>query len=137
LTLDPRDERGETLVEIIISIAIMGIAFVALLGGMLTAASMSGRHRTQSEGVTQLVNAVEQVKRAPYDASCAPSLTYPVTLDNGWAAPTEVVKYWDGSSYQDICYDDIGAGYASQQVQVTVTSPDGLFTYTETVVKRA
>jgi type II secretory pathway pseudopilin PulG len=130
---DDRD-RGETLVEVIIAIAIMGIAFVAILGGMLTAASMSGRHRTQSEGITQLVNAVEQVKQAPFDPSCAAN-PYAVTLDPGWNV-VETIEYWNGTTYQPSCYDTVGASFLSQQVKITITSADGQVSLSQTVAKR-
>jgi type II secretory pathway pseudopilin PulG len=134
--LTPADDpdSGETLVEVIIAIAIMGIAFVAILGGMLTAATMSGRHRAQSEGITQLANAVEEVKQAGYNDSCT-SNPYPVTVDAGWTV-AETLLYWNGTDYQGTCYDNVGASFLSQQVTVKITSADGLVELSQTVAKR-
>jgi fibronectin type 3 domain-containing protein/type II secretory pathway pseudopilin PulG len=49
------DERGETLVEVLVTIAIVGMSVVALLGALLTSTSASATHRSQTtlNGVLQ------------------------------------------------------------------------------------
>ena len=42
------DERGETLVEMLLAVAIMGIAAVALMAGLTTSVLMSDIHRKQA-----------------------------------------------------------------------------------------
>ena len=119
--VDGRGEGGETLIEIVITIALVGICFVALLGGVMTSANMSGLHRSQADGDIQLVSAVEQIKAATYNATCL-SPSYPVTLAAGWT-PTQQVQYWNGTGFGTTCYDTAGISFLTQQITVTVTSP--------------
>lgn len=139
MRLRPSSDAGETLLEVVISIAIMGIAFVALLGGMLTAASMSGRHRLQSDGHLQLLSAIEQVKAAPYAGNCVifdPLVgLYPTTPSADWKI-TETVEYWDGTAFGPTCYETLVAYYTTQRITFVVASTDGRVTRTETILKR-
>ena len=127
----PARDAGETLIEIVISIAIMGIAFVALMGGMLTAVSLSALHRQQADTQLQLVSAIEQVKTAPY-VDCAVSTTYPRPA----GVTNEIVEYWNGINFGMTCYDASVTYYSSQRITVFVTSDDGRVTRSETILKR-
>jgi Tfp pilus assembly protein PilV len=133
----PRDE-GETLLEVVISIAIMGIAFVGLLGAMLTAASMSGLHRRQADAQVLLVSAVEQLKSASY-VSCADSTSYSPP-----AGVTETVEYWNGIDFGPTCFE-VDASvppeqqvpfYATQRITVVVSGGEPQASLTETILKR-
>jgi type II secretory pathway pseudopilin PulG len=124
-------DAGETLIEIVISIAIMGIAFVALMGGMLTAVSMSTLHRQQADAQLQLVSALEQVKSAPY-VDCAINTTYPRPA----GVTNEIVEYWNGIDFGTTCYDASVTYYSTQRITVTVKSDDGRVTRSETILKR-
>jgi Tfp pilus assembly protein PilV len=131
VTRRPRD-AGETLIEVVISIAIMGIAFVALMGGMLTAVSLSGLHRQQADVQLQLLSAVEQVKAAPY-IPCAGNTSYTPP-----AGVTEVVEHWNGVTFGPTCYETIVpvTYYKAQRIKLTITTADGRVTRTLTIVKR-
>jgi prepilin-type N-terminal cleavage/methylation domain-containing protein len=98
----PSRDAGETLIEVVIAIAIMGIAFVALMGGMLTAISLSALHRKQADTQLQLVSAVEQVKSAPYAGSCAAPPQYSV------AGVSISVEYWKGQLRADVSREPRG-----------------------------
>ena len=45
-----RSERGETLVELIVSVAILGVAAVAILAGLMLTAKSSDVQRNQATG---------------------------------------------------------------------------------------
>jgi len=66
-----RDEAGSTLVELLVTLVILGIAFVTLLGGMFTAVTTSHRHRQQTVADSALRSFAEAVKVAGYRADCA------------------------------------------------------------------
>jgi Tfp pilus assembly protein PilV len=130
LTRSSRD-AGETLVEVVIAIAIMGIAFVALLGAMLTAASLSGTHRLQADVQLELQSALEQLKVTPHIA-CAGNTAYP--LPSGASA---VVDYWNGVGFGPTCYEAQAPYLTTQRITVTVTSSDGRVSRSQTILKRA
>jgi Tfp pilus assembly protein PilV len=123
----PARDAGETLIEVVISIAIMGIAFVALMGGMLTAVSLSALHRQQADTQLQLVSAVEQVKAGPYHVGCPAS---PYTVPG----VTISVEYWNGVQFGSTCFEDLVGYYRMQRITFTITI-DGVG-HTETILKR-
>lgn len=74
-------EAGLTLVELLVTIVIMGIAFAVLVGGLGTAVLGSDLHRKQAKVENLLRTFAETVKSAPYQ-DCA-------TKDYaGWSFPT-------------------------------------------------
>lgn len=66
-----RGEAGSTLVELVVTIAIMGIAFTTLLGGTFTAVAASDRHRKAAAAETVLASFAEAIKRAGYSETCS------------------------------------------------------------------
>ena len=126
-----RRDAGETLLEVVIAIAIMGIAFVALLGGMLTASSMSGLHRRQADAQVQLVSALEQVKAALY-VPCAGNSSYPRPT----GVTSETVEYWNGIDFGPTCYETLVPYYLTQRVTIVVAGGDPQASRTETIIKR-
>src|SRR5579862_6744942 len=99
-------ERGETLVEILVTVAIMGLAFVGIFAGLTGSFTMSAAHRDSADGTNLLVSAADAVKAASY-VPC-PTLstssynpTQGVSLPAGWSATNvavTAVKGWNGSS---------------------------------------
>jgi type II secretory pathway pseudopilin PulG len=141
-----RDERGDTLVELLITVAVLGIAGVALLGMIASGVFSSGLHRQQTNAQSVLVSAgeaiVDQV-RNPYNLACTtPSYGVSgVTLPTGWIAgvvTVGTVQYWNGTTFQSTCYDNQADGFLHLQlVPITVKSPDGSTVVTRSFVKRA
>lgn len=68
-------QGGESLLELIVSVSILGLGVVALLGGLATAALSSGLHRSQSDVSAVLTATAEHVKAAPYK-KCAVKVDY-------------------------------------------------------------
>jgi prepilin-type N-terminal cleavage/methylation domain-containing protein len=141
------DESGFTLVECLLAVAILGIAFAVLLGGMSTSIVTSDMHRKQAAAGALLIQAVESIKdenRNPFrNADCASTATYNpytgVRLPPGWSPrpgyttiKVESVKYWDGSSFGDNCV----TGFGLQLVNVAVSSPEARSVERVGVVKR-
>jgi len=128
-----------------VTIAIMGIAFVAILTGVAIAISASDSHRQEAtaEGIVRsFAERIIDPKDTPYvpcgsagDYQNPPGFEVPA----GWSASVTSVAYLQPgeppSAYGGGCSPDLGA----QQITVQVASPSGKHAATETltVVKRA
>jgi prepilin-type N-terminal cleavage/methylation domain-containing protein len=97
-------QDGFTLIEILIALVILGLAVVALLGGLTLAVSGSNLHRSQAAVDSALVFASEQVKSETY-TTCNPSPpagsdrepTYIDVIHHTWLVPqysTSVYTTW-------------------------------------------
>ena len=146
--IDESPDSGFTLVEVLIAVVIMGIAFAALLGGMATSTLTSDIHRKQALAAALLSQAAESVKddnrNAYSNAACTGVAVYNpytgVSLPPGWALaagyqPIKVlsVQYWDGATFQPTCT----LGEKLQLIRLKVASPDGRAEESVGVVKRA
>ena len=117
-----RDDSGETLVEVLCTILILGSAIAALVAGLGTTALNSVRHRDQATGNALLRSYAEALKQTTtgdgFYTNCR-STPYAVptskyTLPSGWAAPTNVVTL--GSTCP-------GTDPGTQQVRITIVTP--------------
>lgn len=90
-------DTGTTLVELVVTVAILGVAFAAILGGMSTSSIASDQHRKQATAETVLRSLAESVKRQPY--TCPGAYTAgQITVPAGYVASVDQVQYWDGST---------------------------------------
>jgi hypothetical protein len=64
-----RSEAGETLIEVLMASALMGLVVVAIVGGLATTVLGSHVHRNQAEANAILTGAMEQIKSADWDYS--------------------------------------------------------------------
>jgi type II secretory pathway pseudopilin PulG len=124
-----RSERGESLLELLITISILGIAVVAILTGLATAIRLSGAHRDQADAEVIVAAGAESLKQLEY-APCASS--YPLSHQS-WSLTVTSVKTWDGSAFGDPC----SPAATLQLVTIRAASPDGESVETLDVVKRA
>ncbi len=123
-------ERGETLVELLVTITIMGILFIAVVAGVATSISMSDFHRQAgaSEGVIRAyAERVLDPTDVPY-VDCATTASYanPIgfTLPTGWTASITALTYWQGNNpptFTATCSPDKGL----QQITLRVQSKTG------------
>jgi hypothetical protein len=65
-----RSEAGETLIEVLLSSALMVIVVVTVIGGISTMLLASTLHREQADANAVLVGAMEQVKSPDLDLRC-------------------------------------------------------------------
>lgn len=125
-------EAGATLIEILVTVMILGVAFVAFLGGMGTSIMSSDLHRRQAEGETLIRRYAEFVKAQPYAAACPASYSSagfsPVPSGFTVAPPTVAYRDTAGGSACSVT--------ASHIVTVGVDSTDGRVTERLEVVKR-
>src|SRR4051812_14134644 len=88
-----RNDSGETLIEVLVAIVILGIAAVAILGGLQLSVAASDIHRKQTTGGAYARSYAEAVERyVAADPSnyrpCATANAYtPVAVGFGGALP--------------------------------------------------
>lgn len=125
-----RGDAGESLVELLVSISVIGIAVTALLGAIGTAVDSSRQHQDTARGQAILRSWAETLSR-PQDSgsgytytSCATPAAFPpasgsVTVPAGWSAAVTSVQWWNGTTWSTASCDDGGL----QKLRLTVTSP--------------
>ncbi|MDQ1465055.1 MAG: hypothetical protein QOC73_1996, partial [Actinomycetota bacterium] len=75
---DDDGDRGESLLELLVAIAIMGIAAVAIFGALLTSVKVSDYHRKQTSAGADVHNLAEKLTQyaATGYAPCATAAMY-------------------------------------------------------------
>jgi Tfp pilus assembly protein PilV len=89
----PANDQGETLIELIIAIAIMGIAVVAIVSGIATSILMSDVHRKQATAGTIARDDAEILVSSGYSTSC----NYTVPASSGFTVLINGVSHWDST----------------------------------------
>lgn len=125
-----RTDRGDSLIEILVSLAVLGIGITALMAGLSANASTSVLNRSQSRADAALTSTAEYVKSLPYSeatiACGAAATTNPSSVPRD---PAFTITYGSASAFSS------GVSCSLlKQVPLTV-SGDG-FTLTMVVVRR-
>lgn len=123
-----RGESGETLIELIVAVAIMGISVVVVVGALAAAVANAGRQRTDARGQAVLNSAAERLRGIPF-IPCGPATLseYNATLTlaspprDGFAAQITAMKSWNGTAYVDGC----PPGAENHQVQLLTLEVTG------------
>jgi type II secretory pathway pseudopilin PulG len=130
--LEARDsERGDTLLEVIIAVAILAIAGVALIGSVLTSITSSSQHRTMTQSDTYLKSyanaAAQQIQRQtnPLYKPCASSyaVTTPADIPNTYTIGIASIQYWQGGNNGSWGGSCSQGNDPAQLITVAVTSP--------------
>lgn len=121
-------DAGESLIELIVAMAILGTTMVTIVGGFLSLSQLSGRQRDQARAFTALTAASEYAK----DRSC-------VAAGSCVAEPTVPTSSVPRDTGTDVSVSapamvTLQSGTALTQFVVTVTT--GSTTYTNAVVVR-
>ncbi len=131
-----RSEAGDTLIEVLLALVVLGIASVALLVAFATSISSSAEHRGLATADTVLRTAAEQAisqiqsQSDPLYASC-PALSYyqpggggAVTftgLPTGYTASITALQYWNATSSSFTTVQSSCTANSIQWLTVTVT----------------
>ena len=126
------NDDGETLIELLIAVAIMGITVIAIVGGFATSILMSDVHRKQTTAgayVRDYAEAVEHYVAVPgnFNATTSPIALQTAVATDGFAAPTGFtaavtsVKCWNDTSG---VFSSCTAADSLQQVTLKVASTD-------------
>jgi type II secretory pathway pseudopilin PulG len=121
----PRGDQGETLVEVTVSVILLGITVVALIGGLVTAVMMSDVHRKQARAQAYVRNFAEAIQQGVLSSGGYKPCGQPA--DYLSAAPTaaglvpsvDPVEYWNGTSFVTTCGTDGGVQRLTLRVTVT------------------
>jgi type II secretory pathway pseudopilin PulG len=133
-----RDDRGESLVELLFAIAIMSTAVVALVAGLATAIVISDMHRKQASAGAQVRAFAEAVERAVNNSSSAyvdcgtnpvPVYEAVFTAEPGYTRNVAAVRYWSpitntGDPRYPGFFDSSCTNAGVQRVTVRVASND-------------
>ena len=118
-------ERGETLLELVIAIALMGLAIVAVMAGLTTTVLLSDVQKKEATAgtlVRSYAEALQQFVAGGHYVACASSYVVPgFAVPEGFTAKTGSVQYWTGGLWLPLCLPDRGL----QKVRVSVASADG------------
>lgn len=132
----PLGDEGETLIEAIISMLMIGIAVAAVLGAVTAGSVLSGGHRSLTNADVDVKAAAERLKGAVYVPG-ANAGTYQSEVGSG--VTVEAVTCWDGSATTD----DVGdfqpcasGDHGLQLIALLATSPDGVGSERTHVLKR-
>jgi type II secretory pathway pseudopilin PulG len=137
-----REEGGETLLELVMALGILGIAIVAIASTMAISTAVSANHRNEASAQTYARDYAEQIEAyvasgtsgSPHYVACAGANAYSpgtvgYTVPTGFTATVTAASAWNGSNW-GACSTDPGF----QKVSVTVASADtGVAAATESV----
>ncbi len=112
-------ERGDTLIEVLVALLVLGLTALALIIAFSTSISASQRHRDIATANivlgTASQQALSQVEQNPNFFGCqAPGVTDTAYVQNnvtltvapnydGYTAKIDSVQYWNGSTFQPDC----------------------------------
>ena len=116
---------GLTLIETLIAVMVIGLAFAALMGALGTAVTLSEVHKTRAIAEDTLRNFAESAKEQGYKsrASCPGSASWsPGALEPGVTATVTGVDHWNGNSPATFSTSCVGPDNGLQGVTLTVTA---------------
>jgi hypothetical protein len=126
-----RSESGETLAELVVTIAILGIAIVAIVGGLASGILASSAQRDHATANAVVLSAAECLKdrnvayqeNGNYSSSgCIPS------------GVTPTVKWWNGTSTAPAVFSSNATSYGLEQI--TLSTATTRASESVTIVKR-
>ena len=142
-------DRGQTFVEILVSIVLLGTVVGATLTALRTTIISSKADEGQAKANAWLLAAADEIYRTTYrpcpsfDAAQVRSEydsdVQATTPPEGWTGGSvgvNVVYFWSKDDGQEVWSDTCGTGLSAQLVEIYVLSPSGDVGKTMQVIKR-
>ena len=123
-----QDEAGESLVELIVAMAILGTVMVTIVGGFLNLARLSGRQRDQGVAFITLTAGSEYAT----NRTCVPAGTCVAET----SVPSSSVPHDAATTVRVSAPSSTTLGGGTALTQFVVTVITGGTTFTNTVVVR-
>ena len=152
-----RDEDGDTLIEVLLALVVMGITVLAILAAFMTSLSSSSTLRTFAVNDSMLRTVSEQVVAefqqgnvylacpnatpASYTSALGSALSIPPPYSTaGYSAAISAVTYWDGAGFTGTattCTPSTSSNPSDvpEQLTITITGPNSFSVSTTFVVE--
>jgi prepilin-type N-terminal cleavage/methylation domain-containing protein len=126
-------DDGVTLIELLITLIVLSIAFLVILGGMTTAVVLSDLHRRQAKSETIVRQFAEAIKASSYE-NCGTTSSYALVYsspDTRFTTSVTEVKIWSGTAFvsADVtpgCPTSIDSGIQLITLRVDLQSSRGI-----------
>lgn len=127
-------EEGVTLIETLVALAIFGVCFAVVIGGMTTSVVVSDHHQKEATAETLLRAFAESQKSSYSNCQLTPSTTVVIgSYTESFTTTPQGIMYWNGATFSTTCpATDMGL----QKLSLQVRSNDGRATETVEIVKR-
>jgi prepilin-type N-terminal cleavage/methylation domain-containing protein len=119
------EERGYTLIELLVTVTLMAIAFGAVFGGLGLFFKIQSTQRANAAIDTEIRNYAERLLDQPY-VDCATTASYTAATQPTGYTTTVTLTYWDGklpAGYGSTCTTDLGL----QQITIKLSNSRGDF----------
>ncbi|MDX6204090.1 MAG: hypothetical protein QOF39_147 [Frankiales bacterium] len=118
-----RGDAGVTLVELILTVAIMGIAIVTIVGGAMTSILDSDYNHKQADAANVLQAYADSVAAMAYQP-CLASYSPAYTPPTGYSVSILGTEYWDSTNSMFISTCPGAGDYGLERLTLQVTSTD-------------
>ena len=117
-----RRDSGEMLIELLVSVMLLGLVGAAMVGSLLVLTASSVYYEDEVSVQNTLFNWSETVTRMPYVA-CVTAGGIPAAPDipEGYSTTVVSIGYWDGSDFVGSCTP--GTDLGLQRVTLQVGAP--------------